>query len=266
MANASPIGIFDSGIGGLTVFKAVRKHLPSESIVYLGDTARVPYGTKSDETVVKYSLQNAAFLEERGVKAVVVACNTASALAIPALRENVKVPVIGVVEPGALTAYRQSKNQRIGIIGTEATVSSNAYGKALHKMDNKVHVISTACSLFVPLVEEGWIEGDIPKSIAARYLSIFKNEDIDVLILGCTHYPLLKNVISSVIGKNVRLVDSGEATAEALSCLLEGKNLKSDRHNGESDYIYVTDVPKKFEQVAGQFLGGNLPEVKRVNI
>lgn len=265
MANNSPIGIFDSGIGGLTVFAAIKRHLPNESIVYLGDTARVPYGTKSDETVVKYSLQNAEFLKDKGVKAIVVACNTASALAIPALKERMKLPVIGMVGPGAKAALNASRKRRIGVIGTQGTISSNAYGSIIHHFDQSVDVKSCACSLFVPLVEEGWLAGDIPQAIAEQYLGGLKKEDIDVLILGCTHYPLLKAVISRVMGDKVALVDSGEAAAESLGQLLDERGLNADEGFKGEDHIFVTDVPRKFKEVASQFLGGDLPNVTMVN-
>lgn len=265
MANNSPIGIFDSGIGGLTVFAAIKRNLPLESIIYLGDTARVPYGNKSDETVVKYSMQNTAFLEEKGVKAIVVACNTASALALPTLCKTAKVPVIGVVEPGARLAHRISKKGRIAIIGTEGTVSSNAYGRVIHSLNEKTYVTSMACPMFVPLVEEGWLSCDIAMGVAAKYLNKFKEEGVDTLVLGCTHYPLLKGVIGSVMGEDVSLVDSGEATADVLSLLLQENNLYSDKDNPLEDHIYVTDVPRKFKEVAAKFLGRDLPKMTVVN-
>lgn len=265
MASNAPIGVFDSGIGGLTVYAAIKRVLPGESIVYLGDTARVPYGTKSDETVVSYALEDAAFLEERGVKAVVVACNTASALALPALCERCSVPVIGVVEPGARAALAASVSRRVGIVGTEATVASGAYERELRKRDASVRPTAAACSLFVPLVEEGWTDGDIPRAVASRYLKGLSDECIDTLILGCTHYPLLKGVIGQVMGDDVVLVDSGEATAKELERLLVEEGLGADSSADIVDRIFVTDVPTRFEEVAHRFLEGCLPAVTRVH-
>ncbi len=266
MANAAPIGIFDSGIGGLTVFSAIKRRLPHEALIYLGDTARVPYGTKSRDTVVRYAVENTAFLEARGVKAIVVACNTASALALEALRERVRIPLIGVVEPGAKVAAGASRSKCIGVVGTQATVASDAYGKALRECDSRVRVVSEVCSLFVPLVEEGWLDGEIVEAIAWRYLGGIKQEGIDTLILGCTHYPLLKGIIGKVMGGGVALVDSGEATAGALAMLLDERGLIGSRPSLSADQVFVTDVPARFEAIAHRFLGGALPQVHRVHL
>jgi len=265
MANSSPIGIFDSGIGGLTVFAAIRRRLPKESLLYLGDTARVPYGTKSDETVVRYAFENAAFLKDRKVKAIVVACNSASAVALPALKDSCNIPVIGVVEPGAEAALKLSTRGVIGVVGTQATIASNAYGRALKKLSSDVRVVSMSCSLFVPLVEEGWLDGEIPAAIANEYLSGMKDEGIDALILGCTHYPLLKKVIGQVMGNGVALIDSAEATAEVVAELLERDSLISPSRS-EADRVYVTDIPRRFETIAHRFLDGALPSVRRVDL
>ncbi|MBN1282957.1 MAG: glutamate racemase [Proteobacteria bacterium] len=266
MSSQSPIGIFDSGIGGLTVLAAVKRRLPGESVLYLGDTARVPYGTKSAETVVRYSSQCAAFLVERGVKALVVACNTASAYALPELAKNFDVPVLGVVEPGCRAALEISRGGGIGVIGTAGTVASNAYGSLLKAMDPSVRVVSRACPLFVPLVEEGWTDNDVAEAAAARYLAGLSSEGIDTLILGCTHYPLLKGVIARNVGVGVRLIDSAEATAAALEALLAGKMIAAAEKAGARDHLYVTDLPARFEGIAHRFLGGEPPEVTRVDL
>jgi glutamate racemase len=266
MANESPIGVFDSGVGGLTVFAAVKSKLPNESIVYLGDTARVPYGTKSDETVVRYALEDAHFLGERGVKAIVVACNTASAVALPAIREHCSVPVVGVVEPGAMAALEVTRRGAVGVVGTQTTILSNAYGRMLKSLDPNVGVVSMPCPLFVPLVEEGWLGGEIAQAIASEYLSDMRSEGIDALILGCTHYPLLKSTIGQIMGKGVKLIDSGEAAANTLAELLRVEGLLSEAAQPEPDKIYVTDVPQRFESIASRFLGGELPKVRRVDL
>jgi glutamate racemase len=258
-----PIGIFDSGVGGLTVFAEIRKRLPCESLIYFGDTARLPYGNKSAETVIRYSLENASFLADRGVKAIVVACNTASALALPALSSKFDLPVIGVVAPGARAAIKATKNRKIGVIGTQATISSGAYGRALREMDSEVKVVSQACPLFVPLVEEGWIDNEVARAAARRYLSGIKEEGIDVLILGCTHYPLLKPLIREVVGSGIELVDSAEAAADSLGSMLEKNDL--ERKSGESRHqIYVTDLPARFESIARRFLGDDAPQIRHV--
>lgn len=264
--SSKPIGIFDSGIGGLTVFSAIKKRLPGERLVYLGDTARVPYGTKSAETVVRYALENAAFLEGKGVKAVVVACNTASAVALDALKKRCAVPVIGVVEPGARAALCASHAKHIGVVGTRATIASDAYGSLLRELHSDAHVVSAACPLFVPLVEEGWLSGEIVEEITKRYCAAFSDDTVDAIILGCTHYPLLKDVITKVVGPHVTLVDSGEATAAALAHLIEERGLAAPPDARVNDELFVTDVPGQFETVAKRFLGGSMPEVQRVSL
>ncbi len=263
MPSNAPIGIFDSGLGGLTVFAAIKRRLPHESLIYLGDTARVPYGTKSDETVVRYSLENADFLESHGVKAFVVACNTASAIALTALKERLHIPVIGMVGPGVHAALAHEGVKRIGVIGTQATIASDAYGKTL-RSHRDVEVTSVACSLFVPLAEEGWLDGPIARAIAEQYLAPLKSARVDALILGCTHYPLLKSVLRDVMGESVILIDSGDAAAEALEKLLGGRSLTMAPQVEQNDRIFVTDVPAKFESIARRFLGDGLPKVQRV--
>ena len=254
------IGIFDSGIGGLTVFEAIKRRLPNESLIYLGDTARVPYGTKSADTVIKYSLQCAHFLSQRGIKMLVVACNTSSAYGLPFLRRELNIPIIGVIEPGVKAALATSKSKHIGVIGTPATIASNAYAILIKEMEPKARVVSLACPLFVPLVEEGWINNNVAQMAAQIYLESFKKEKIDTLILGCTHYPLLKWTIQKVVGDGVRLVDSAEATALSVESSLSKKGSKADYQ------IYVTDLPARFESVAARFLGHDMPHVKRVEL
>jgi glutamate racemase len=268
-----PIGIFDSGVGGLTVYRALHERLPDERFVYLGDTARVPYGTKSLVTVERYAIENARFLESHGIKLLVVACNTASALALPAIRRAVSVEVIGVIEPGARAAVESNTvalNEseaapRIGVIATEATVQSGAYGSAIAKLSPHAKVIERACPLFVSLAEEGWAETDVAREVADRYLTEIKESDVETLVLGCTHYPILRNVIQETVGPRVRLIDSGEATARDVAALLRAKELDqlSDANNGERerhlcddlDHFYVTDAAERFSRVAERFLG-----------
>lgn len=260
-----PIGVFDSGIGGLTVMAALMRQIPEKSIIYLGDNARVPYGTKSAETIVRYSLECAHFLVERGISTLVVACNTASAYALPALSREFSIPVIGVIEPGAQAAINKSSNRCIGVIGTNGTISSNAYGQALKRLCPSARIVSTACPLFVPLVEEGWCEGPVVDAIAQKYLGTMNVEGIDTLILGCTHYPLLHKSISHCMGSNVSLIDSAEATANMLKVKLQ-ENQPSKSKKAAEHIIYVTDMPSRFEQVAGRFLGERLPPVRRVDL
>lgn len=261
----APVGVFDSGIGGLTVLAAIRKALPNESLIYLGDTARVPYGIKSAETVVRYSHECAKFLVEHRVKAIVVACNTASAYALPELSKNLGIPVLGVIEPGAKAAIKVSRKKIVGVIGTQGTISSNAYGKALKVLDERVRVVSRACPLFVPLVEEGWVDNEVARAAAKRYLEGLRHEGIDVLILGCTHYPLLEEVIRGEMGEGVPLVDSAETVACALKSMLEERDCAAAGGTG-SYRLYVTDLPNRFETLAGNFLGEVPPSVTRVDL
>src|SRR4028119_1620796 len=221
-----PIGIFDSGVGGLTVYRALHEQLPQERFVYLGDTARVPYGTKSLATVERYAVENARFLEAHGVKLLVVACNTASALALPAIRASVGVPVVGVIEPGAAAAVEASKGGRIGVSATEATVRSGAYSRAIRELAPEAEVSERACPLFVALAEEGWAESDVARKVAAEYLTELGGGRVDALVLGCTHYPILRRVIQETVGADVRLIDSGEATAKSVEDALEREDLR----------------------------------------
>jgi len=261
-----PIGVFDSGIGGLTVVKRLASTLPNENIVYFGDTARVPYGSKSNSTVIEYSLQDAAFLKTKNVKAIVVACNTASSIAIKSLKQKYDIPIIGMIEPGTEFALRSSKNKKIGIIGTRATIDNKAYSKALKKVDKKLKVFEKACPLFVPLAEEGWVEHKATYEIAEEYLKVLKKKEIDTLILGCTHYPILTKVIQKVIGENVKLIDSGIAAAELVRDEINRIGLLS--HSSSLGFVdfFVTDIPKKFKEIAELFLSAPVKEVKKVEL
>jgi len=257
------IGIFDSGVGGLTVLQQIAKLLPRETLVYLGDTARCPYGPKSPEVVTQYSCENAAFLMDRRLKMLVVACNTASAVALDALRERYAFPVVGVIEPGAHEAIRRSKNGRIGVIGTEATIASGAYTQVLRSIDASVEVYTRACPLFVPLVEEGWVRNDVMRATIAIYLGSLKHSGIDTLILGCTHYPLLKKSIANFLGSGVCLIDSAEETAKTVRQILAEKGITRRRGNGGASF-FVTDEPERFIKVGARFLGQQVESAVRV--
>ena len=258
------IGIFDSGVGGLTVFKEIMQLLPGEDLLYLGDTARVPYGTKSAATVEQYALESAAFLVEQGVKLLVVACNTASAVALPKLRQRFQLPVIGVIEPGARRAAR-SLTGRIGVIGTEGTINSGRYAEAIRELLPGAQVVSQACPLFVPLAEEGWAEHEVARLTALEYLQPLIAAQIDTLVLGCTHYPLLRNTLQQVLGADVQLVDSAEETALRVAELFRQQGLARPEHGGHRAF-FVTDVPTRFERVGRAFLGDELGQVKQVRI
>lgn len=256
-----PIGVFDSGLGGLTVVQAIRERIPGERLIYLGDTARVPYGTRSAETVVKYALACARQLVARDVKMLVVACNTVSAVALEALREELGIPVLGVIEPGARAGARASRSGRVGVLATSGTVSSGAYERALRAVDPSLQVVTQAAPLFVPLAEEGWVEGEVPERVAERYLAPLVPHEIDSLVLGCTHYPLLAPVIRDVARRlfpsEVTVVDSAAATALELDRLLDERGLRSSR--GERGLeVLVTDQPGAFSIVASRFLGESL--------
>jgi glutamate racemase len=262
----SPIGVFDSGVGGLTVLKALMERLPHESTLYLGDTARVPYGTKSGEVVTRYSLKNAQFLLERGIKLLVVACNTASAVALPALSAALPVPVLGVIAPGARAALRRTKGGGVGVIGTPGTIRSGAYQRELLAAEPGVRVKARACPLFVPLAEEGWTGGDVPLLVAREYLTEFARDGVDTLVLGCTHYPLLKGVIAEVVGPRVALVDSAEATAEAVEALLTESRALAPTGSTTAHGYFVTDVPERFVEVGARFLGRPIPSAEQVDL
>jgi len=268
MPDLRPIGVFDSGIGGLTVFRALARRLPAERLLYLGDTARVPYGTKSPETVTRYTRECARFLLHRDIKALVVACNTASAVALPVLDGEFPVPVLGVLDPGAERACRVSASGRIGVIGTEATIRSGAYAGAIRRIRPEAGVIAVACPLFVPLAEEGWTEGEVARLVARRYLEAFDGDGIDALVLGCTHYPLLKGVIAEVIGPGIALVDSAETVAVKAAEMLASRGLLSPPADSPAPehHFYVTDSSKRFEEVGSRFLGTPMGRLEQVDI
>ena len=261
-----PIGVFDSGIGGLTVVRALSRRLPHENIVYFGDTARVPYGPKSPQVVREYAAQDVAFLMGHHVKMVVVACNTVSAVALDVVQKIAGVPVVGVIQPGAVAAVKETSRKRIGIIGTLTTVSSQAYAHAIRGIANDVQVFSRACPLFVPLAEEGWIDHPVTRMVAKEYLFPLTLEKIDTLILGCTHYPVLRAAIEAAIGQGVKLVDSGEATALEVERVLQTHALCNSSTDRPNLQFYVSDIPSKFAEVGERFLGQTMGRVKRVSI
>lgn len=258
-----PIGIFDSGIGGLTVVRALMRLLPRERLIYLGDTARTPYGNKSADVVRRYSIENTEFLIERRIKALVVACNTSSALAGATLREHFDVPVVGVIEPGASAAVRATRKGKVGVIGTEATISSGEYTRALRRLRRDLEIYTRACPLFVPLAEEGWVDNNVATTTAQLYLSSLRHSGIDTLVLGCTHYPLLSAVIAATMGPQVTLVDSASATAEALRRTLDERGLLRRRGTGGPSF-FVTDAPERFIKVGSRFLGSSVDSAVRL--
>jgi glutamate racemase len=263
------IGVFDSGIGGLTVLHALRDAVPAAGpFIYLGDTARVPYGTKSDDTVVRYAVEGGRFLLRHGVRALVVACNTMSAVAVEALQRVVEVPVVGVIEPGAEAAARATRTRRIGVIGTAATIKSGAYTGALQARLPEVRVVSRACPLFVPLAEEGWVDNDVARQVARAYLEDLGGDGVDTLVLGCTHYPLLRKVIGEVIGPDVTLVDSAVATAEVVRTRLTetGRLPAGSAGSGAGDHFFVTDSSERFREVGSRFLGRRIERLELVDL
>jgi glutamate racemase len=261
------IGVFDSGVGGLTVVRSLMARLPAEHLVYLGDTARVPYGTKSAEVVTRYALNAARFLLQRPLKALVIACNTASAAGLPTLQRELSVPVIGVIEPGARAAAQATRSGRIGVIGTPGTIRSEAYQRALKALLPASSVLARACPLFVPLAEEGWTAGgdEVVRLVAERYLADLKRAEVDTLVLGCTHYPLLREALGRVMGPGVTLVDSAQATADEVAALLEKRGALRLGGEGERRY-HVTDLPERFAEVGAGFLGRDLPHVEQVDL
>ncbi len=260
----NPIGIFDSGIGGLTVVKELIKLLPDEHLIYFGDTARIPYGTKSKRLIEQYALEDASFLLQFDIKLLVVACNTASSLALPVLQEKLKIPVVGVVKPGAGAAVKLSKNKRIGVIGTSATINSSSYSKEIGLILKDAQVFGQPCPLLVQLVEEGWLDDEITMLTLKKYLKPVLSEKIDTLILGCTHYPLLETAIRRVAGPGVNLIDSGRETAKAVKKLLNDLNLLNGSGRFGENRYYVSDIPAKFEEIGSRFLGQPLKNVERV--
>ena len=258
-----PIGVFDSGLGGLTVVKELHHHLPNEKVVYFGDTARVPYGTKSGPTIIRYAREIVQVLLEHKVKMVVVACNTASSLALETLKKEFDVPILGVIEPGAQKASQITRNKKVGIIATSSTVRSGKYTKRIKQFDKHIDVISTACPLFVPLVEEGWFDNSVTYEVARQYLSGMKKHKIDTLILGCTHYPLLKEVLRHVMGPRVQLVDSAQEVAIQVKELLTRRRMLRTCLGSAQHLFIVSDEPKQFQRLASRFLGGGVKHVQR---
>jgi glutamate racemase len=258
-----PIGVFDSGIGGLTVVRALMRLLPHENIVYFGDTARVPYGPKSPQVVREYAAQDTDFLVSHKVKMIVIACNTVSAVALDIVQKHSKVPVVGVILPGAEAAVKATTSKKIGVIGTLGTIASNAYTNAIRQFDPSASVVGQACPLFVPLAEEGWVDHKATELIAREYLFPLKLQKIDTLVLGCTHYPILRTVIQSVFDASVNLIDSGEATAHAVGGVLDAHGLRNPSTARANVQFFVSDIPHKFAEVGERFLGGKLGRVRR---
>lgn len=264
----APVGVFDSGVGGLTVAREIMRNLPSEKIVYFGDTARVPYGSKSKETVIRYSRQIIRFLLEQQVKAIVVACNTASAFALDAVKDELDIPIIGVIEAGARVAAAETRNKRVGVIGTVGTVGSGIHEAYLKKLDPKIQVVGKACPLFVPLVEEGWLHDPVTVEVASRYLKELQEKEIDTLILGCTHYPLLRSTIREIMGEKVRLVNPAYETALELGNLLKEQNLLSTgTQQEEFPYrFYVSDLADEFKNFANSILPYDVEMTQKIDI
>ena len=259
-----PVGIFDSGVGGLTVMKEITKLLPDENIIYLGDTARVPYGTRSPETVTRYSFKNTRFLMSKGIKILVVACNTSSAVSLDFLRDEIPVPVIGVVEPGAKAAVAATTTKKVAVIGTDATINSGAYERAIRALDDSITVTGVACPLFVPIIEEGWIRGDVVTLTAEKYLSSVKHNSVDSLVLGCTHYPMIKNVIKDIV--NIPLIDSAVETAKEVNRILKGENMLRSNKGKVTREFFVTDSPEKFTNTGKRFLGHDISDISKINL
>lgn len=266
MNPGAPIGVFDSGVGGLTVLRALTARLPNEETVYLGDSARVPYGTRSAEVVTRYALLSARHLAARGIKLLVVACNTVSAQSLPALAAALPIPVVGVIEPGAAAAAARSRGGNIAVLATPGTVASGAYQAALRRLLPLSSVVARACPLFVPLAEEGWIDGEVPRLVAERYLSDLRRGGIDTAVLGCTHYPLLAKVIGEVLGPQVAIVDSAEATAASVAVLLGKHNLSRPAGLTPRHKTICTDMPDRFRAIAERFLGRPVEAVELVEL
>jgi len=261
----APIGVFDSGVGGLTVLRALLARLPHEHTIYLGDTARVPYGTRSREVVTRYALLCARYLAAQGIKMLVVACNTVSADSLPVLAQTLPIPVVGVIEPGAQAAAARSRGGTIAVLGTPATIASGAYQSALRRLAPLAQVVARRCPLFVPLAEEGWTEGEVPALVAERYLGDLRRAGADTVLLGCTHYPLLAGVIAQAMGPTATLVDSAQATAEAVAQVLEARSI--DRRDGAARHrTLCTDVPDRFHRMAERFLGRPLDRIEAVDL
>lgn len=269
MKSLAPVGVFDSGVGGLTVAREIMRQLPNEKIVYFGDTARVPYGNKSKNNIIKYSRQIIRFLKTKGVKAIVVACNTASAIALEEIEPELDIPIIGVVKPGAKVAVAKTVNKRIGVIGTESMINSGMYTDIIKNEDNEINVITKACPLFVPLVEEGWLKDSVTYEVARRYLNELQCHDIDTLVLGCTHYPLIRNTVGEIMGERVTLVNPAYETAVSLRSLLNDKNLAAGnehRYTGGMYEFYVSDTAEKFKSFANSILPFHIDNITQINI
>lgn len=264
----APVGVFDSGVGGLTVVREIIRQLPNENIVYFGDTARVPYGSKSKNTIIRFSEQIIRFLKTKQVKAIVIACNTASALALDAVRDEFDVPIMGVVIPGARAAVEATRNQKVGVVGTDATVQSGMYTKVIRQMNPEIQVIEKACPLFVPLVEEGFKEHVVTQEIIEYYLESMKATDIDAMILGCTHYPLLRSKIRAYMGEKIQIVNPAYETAMDLKLLLKELDMENDSSemSGSWYQFYVSDAAEKFRRFANTVMPFDVPETNVVNI
>lgn len=262
-----PIGVFDSGLGGLTVVREMLDVLPHEDMIYLGDTARVPYGIRSKETVIRYALEGAKFMISRGIKVLVIACNTVSAVGIDEIRKCTDIPVIGVIEPGARAAVGRSAARKIGVIGTEATIRSGSYPEAMLMMNPRLSITERSCPLFVPLVEEGWLDGELPELAAHTYLDHMKGEGIDALVLGCTHYPLLKPVLQRVMGPGIALIDSATETVRTVRTVLERRRLqRTNTDRAATRQFFVTDDPERFKAIGQKFLGHKIADISKVEL
>ncbi len=260
----NPIGVFDSGVGGLTVFRSLMERLPFENIIYFGDTARVPYGIKSNETISQFASEITKFLLKKQVKLLVVACNTMAAVALNPISDISPVPVLNVINAGASAAVSATRNKHVGIIGTPATINSNAYARAIYECDPQLRILSQACPLFVPLVEEGWLNHEVTRLTAMEYLKAVVCTEIDTLVLGCTHYPLLKPLLQELVGGHIVLIDSAEAMAEETARVMSEMNLLNPKRVVPEYRFYVTDVPLRFQGIGERFLGRALPDIKLV--
>jgi glutamate racemase len=264
--DSRPIGVFDSGIGGLTVVKEIMQILPNEDIVYFGDTARVPYGNKSLETVTKFALQDTRFLKSKGVKAIVVGCNTASALSLKEVQDNFDIPIIGVINAGVQAAIKHTLNGKIGIIGTEGTIGSKAHEKEIKKLREDVEIYGCSCPLFVPIVEEGWAGTKVSYMVAEEYLKSLKEWNVDTLVMGCTHYPLLRKVVADIMGSSVTLINPAKETAIELMEILHYNGLNAESNSQTKYEYYVSDNPDKFSRVGNSFLNRDITNIKKIDI
>ncbi len=261
-----PIGVFDSGVGGLTVLREIMEMMPYEDVIYFGDTARIPYGSKSEQTVKKFAYQCAKFLYDKGVKTIVIACNTASAVAIDYLKDRFDIPVIGVIEPGARGAVEATKNGRIGVIGTYATIGSSAYQNKIMEKMPEAEIVGIPCPLFVPIVEEGWEYSEVACLTARQYLAELMEHDVDSLVLGCTHYPILRHTIGQVLGERVRLVNPAFETAKELKETLRENNMTKNDFVKAVYRYYVSDAPEKFRRIGGNFLKKEIELLEEIQI